>query len=214
MIAAIVSMKNTDKSNKQFKTALLETGFTVEKEIVIGDSILFVDNTNKKWAVKEGRNSPVQILNFTDLIEFEIYEDGNSIANGRAGSALAGGLLFGVVGAVVGASRSKKVENTCSSLQLRVTVNDFNRSERVLTFIKTETKKDSFIYKNILGACKTMASTLSYIQNDGKLLEMNLTSESQRTIEEKIRQLSELMKDGLINNSEFEEKRKELLSRI
>jgi uncharacterized membrane protein len=165
IIAAVVSAKNTEEGNEQCLAHLQSINFLVSKKTEFGDIALYVDDTNKKWAIKTRRNEEVKIFGYSDLLEFEVYEDGNSIAKGRAGSALVGGLLFGVVGAVVGGAGKKSISNTCKVLQLRIRVNNLYCPEIILDFINTETKKDSFIYRTNFEIAKNMAATLSYIHN-------------------------------------------------
>ncbi|EPZ54444.1 hypothetical protein H477_3583 [[Clostridium] sordellii ATCC 9714] len=42
------------------------------------------------------------MYNYKDIIEFELLEDGESITKGGLGRAVAGGVLLGGVGAIVG----------------------------------------------------------------------------------------------------------------
>ena len=165
IVVCVVAAKKTSEKNKQFSEKLKALGFSESKRIESGGNILFVDDVTKKWCLKSGFESVPKIYNYSDLNEFEVYEDGESIAKGRMGSALVGGLLFGVVGAVVGGSRSKSIKNTCSVLQLRIRINDLNCPEKIINFITTKTKKDSILYKSNFETAKNMAATLSYIQN-------------------------------------------------
>ncbi len=165
IVSVVISGKNTKKKNNQFSEQLKAANFTESKRIEIGGNILFVDDVAKQWCLKTSFNIQPKIYQYSDLNEFEVYEDGESIAKGRVGSALVGGVLFGVVGAVVGGARSKQISNTCTKLQLRVRVNDLNNPEWIVNFISTKTKKDSFVYKTNFELAKKMAATLSYIQN-------------------------------------------------
>lgn len=60
----------------------------------------------------------------------------------------------------------------------------------------------------------------SHIENNGKVIETNTPNDTQETqkpldsIEEKLRQLARLKDDGVLSETEFEEKKKELLSRM
>ncbi|MFA5715307.1 MAG: hypothetical protein WC998_06185 [Candidatus Paceibacterota bacterium] len=165
VIAAVVSAKNTKEGNEQYLAHLQSINFLVSKKTEFGDIALYVDDTNKKWAIKTRKNDDVKIFSYSDLTEFEVYEDGNSIAKGRAGSALVGGLLFGVVGAVVGGAGKKSISNTCKVLQLRIRVNNLYCPEIIVNFISTEIKKDSMMYRLDFEAAKNMAAILSYIHN-------------------------------------------------
>lgn len=202
------------KAKETYSQALRSEGFNIEQSIEIGDYVLYVDDTNKKWSIKYPLVSSVQTYKFSDLIEFEIIEDGGSITKGRAGSALVGGILFGAAGAVIGASRRKIVEPICRTLQLRITVDDIDNPEITIYLINKETKKDSYEYTSSMESCRKVASKLSYIQNDGKKVDVDLSGSVNETTEDKIRQLSKLRDDGLLSAEEHDEKKRELLSRM
>lgn len=165
IIGAVNQTKNENKANEEFEDELKQLNFIISKKVVAGDGILFVDDENKQWTIKTGKDSQIKIYKYSDLNEFEVYQDGESIAKGRAGSALAGGILFGPVGAIVGGSRSKKISNKCRVLQVRIRVNDLSNPERVVNCLSLAVKKDSTLYKNAFEAARNMAATLSYIQN-------------------------------------------------
>lgn len=153
---------------------LKEKGFVISKAETISTWTIYVDDEHKKWSMRRGTPSiklkadevPV-IYNFSDLIDFEVFEDGNSIASGRAGSALVGGLLFGAAGAVVGGSRKKKVKNICTGLEIRIRVNNLQEPEKVITLIHpgSKVKKDSLVYKNDIQAVRKAIPILTYIRN-------------------------------------------------
>lgn len=164
IILCVAMVKNIKKDNERFDRVLESSGFLVDKKTESGSNTLYVDDTNKRWTVKTGRKQAVKIYRYADLLEFEVYEDGDSIAKGKIGSALVGGLLFGVAGAVIGSAGKKGIKNTCRVLQLRIRVNDLQRPEIVMNFINVETKKDSLVYRSNFEMAKNMAATLSFIQ--------------------------------------------------
>lgn len=170
IVLLVFGFKTAIKNNKVFSERLNATGFIESKCIVTNGNKLAVDDVSKQWYLKTAKDFCPKIYKYSDLNEFEVYEDGESIAKGRAGSALVGGLLFGVVGAVVGGSRSKGNNNICSVLQLRIRVNDLQNPEKVINFISTKTKKDSVIYKTNFEKAKNIAATLSYIQNQSQVV--------------------------------------------
>ena len=218
IIGAVHQAKKTSEANEAFVKQVSGEDFTVERTISAGESMLLIDNGRKKWCAKASNESIPKIYNFKDLNEFEVYEDGDSIAKGRAGSALVGGLLFGGVGAIVGASRSRNIKNTCTTLQVRIRVNDFTNPEIVMPIISSETKKDSIVYNMGITQAKEIASNLSYIQNDGKNLEVDTQNIEQSSISDNvgdsIRELSKLKEEGLLSEEEYNEKKKELISRM
>ena len=109
--------------NKCFKSEIKALNITKK----FGSTIKF-DETNRKWFVPDRLFSSVKqssIYSFDDIISFELLEDGNSITSGGTSRAIAGGVLFGGVGAVVaGVTSKRKTKNTCNKLQIKITVND------------------------------------------------------------------------------------------
>lgn len=61
---------------KTFKKFLQENDFVISKIVESGQCIICVDEKNKKFAINSDN---CKIYNFNELIDFEIFEDGNSI---------------------------------------------------------------------------------------------------------------------------------------
>ncbi len=61
---------------------------------------------------------------------------------------MVGGVLFGGVGAVVGGVTGKKTtKGVCSSLKIKVTVDDVHNPTVYIDFLTTKTKKNGIVYK-------------------------------------------------------------------
>lgn len=146
-----------------------KANFNIDKYLKLGmHSHFFVDDINKKFAVGVGgKTGQVKIYNYNDLGEFELNEDGNSIVKGKGLATAVGGLTFGLLGAMVGASGNRKNQNTCTSLVVRIRVNDLDSPEVMIPFITTETKKDSSLYAHLLKEAKGLIAVLNYIENQG-----------------------------------------------
>lgn len=145
---------------------LKKENFNIGKYLKLGlHSHFFVDDINKKFAVGVGgKTGQVKIYNYNDLGEFELNEDGNSIVKGKGLATAVGGLTFGVLGAMIGASGKRKNQNNCTSLVVRIRVNDLNNPEVMIPFITTETKKDNSLYKYALSEANNLIATLNYIE--------------------------------------------------
>ena len=144
-----------------------KANFNIDKYLKLGmHSHFFVDDINKKFAVGVGgKTGQVKIYNYDDLGEFELNEDGNSIVKGKGLATAVGGLTFGLLGAMVGASGKRKNQNTCTSLVVRIRVNDLDNPEVIIPFITMETKKDSSLYTHLLKEAKGLIAVLNYIEN-------------------------------------------------
>ncbi|MBD3107506.1 hypothetical protein IEO70_03935 [Bacillus sp. AGMB 02131] len=80
-----------------YEQFLKKEGFNVSKKQQVGFRTLYVDDVHKQWMIVKGFalvDEP-KIYTYSDLIEFEVLEDGESIAHGRAGNAVVGGVMFG-----------------------------------------------------------------------------------------------------------------------
>lgn len=144
---------------------LNELEFNISKHQRIGaNNHFFVDDINKKFAVTIGTKNQVKVFNYNDLGAFELNEDGNSIAKGKGLATAVGGLTFGLVGALVGGAGKRKSENTCTSLLVRMMVNDLDNPEVVIPFIVREVKKSNAMYINAISEAKNLIATLHYIE--------------------------------------------------
>lgn len=59
-----------------------------------------------------GKKNP-KIYKYSDIVDYELLEDGESITKGGLGRAVVGGALFGGVGAVVGGVTGHKKKYSC-----------------------------------------------------------------------------------------------------
>lgn len=165
--------KNPKKKLKEEQTAqknkfdaaqnqLQSRDFVLSKSISIPDGGFFVDDINKKFA--SSQNGIIRIFDYTDLGEFELNEDGNSIAQGRGMATAVGGMTFGVMGALVGNSGKRKQQNTCSSLIVRIMVNDLQNPQIIVPYISKEINKKTPLYKELFEKSKEFISVLHYIE--------------------------------------------------
>lgn len=163
VLGGILSVVMQSRSNKRFEESVENQGFRVTKKYSYSNGVLLIDENNKKWAVNNTLFKS-KIYDFKDLLDVEIFEDGVNI--GKTSSldkAVVGGLLFGVAGAVIGGSMGKR-KNECTSLGIRIIVNDLNNPFIQLNFINTKTKIGSFAYKTALQSANQIASALTVIQ--------------------------------------------------
>lgn len=204
----IDDINNLILSNKRNKE-LIET-FNATKKI--GTYIEFDDN-NKKWLIPDGFNGKKKnpkVYNYKDIIEFELLEDGDSITKGGLGRAIAGGVLLGGVGAVVGGvTGKKKTKSIVNSLQIKITLNDINNPTIYIPLIHSKTKTSSFIYKTSYKFAQEILSTLSVITENSEI-DANVNNSSYSAADE-ILKFKKLLDNGIITNDEFNIKKKELL---
>ncbi|UYZ34963.1 SHOCT domain-containing protein [Clostridium beijerinckii] len=179
----------------------------------IGAYIEF-DDTQKKWLVPDGllgKKKNPKIYNYSDIVDYELLEDGESIAKGGLGRAVAGGVLFGGIGAIVGGvTGGKKSKTVCTSLKIKITVNDINNPVVYLKFLSSETKKSSFIYKTAFNSAQECLSVLQLITNIQEKEQEEVAQPVVSSADE-ILKFKSLLDNGIITQEEFESKKKQLL---
>jgi hypothetical protein len=115
---------------KQVRTELEANGFEISHIIGSGNYAihsLYIDEKNRKWCYNNLKDKVVKIHSFDELLDVQTKEEYNSKTKGGGAGALAGGLLFGVTGAIVGSAMStKKTQQTLKSRCIVVTVIGFS----------------------------------------------------------------------------------------
>lgn len=190
----------------QEANAELYSEFNATKKV---GGFLEIDGNKKQWLIPAGKKKCPKVYNYSDIADFELLEDGESITKGGLGRALVGGALFGGVGAVVGGvTGHKKNKPICDSLRIKITVNDMNNPAVYINFVETKTKKDGFLYKALYKSAQECLSTLQLVCNGVKPTEENNNTISSA---DEILKFKKLMDDGVITQEEFEAKKKQLL---
>ena len=178
---------------------------------------LYLDENNKKLTIPQGlfrkKINEQKIYNYNDIVNFELIEDGNSISEGGVGRAIVGGALFGGIGAIVGGSTGHKHKQTCTNLKIKITLNNINNPVEYITFINTEIKKDSRLYKSYIKIAQEIISVLQIICETNKSINISqqINSPSVSNIDE-LKKYKELLDCGAITEEEFEKKKKEILN--
>lgn len=175
---------------------------------------LLIDNEHKQFVyAKNGIYS--KTYNFSDLIDYEIYENNKKTIQGRAGSALVGGVLFGVGGAIIGGSRKREISKSCTQLKLIIYLNDLERPQIVVDYeIANSNQSILFRYK-MRENLQNVRSVLEYILNAKTISENNSVlqedSSTSKSNKERLQELKEMLDDGLITQEDFEQKKKQIL---
>lgn len=190
------------KLNKQY---IEESGYEVTDEL--GD--LKVDKNNSVWWVKNYFGEPI-IHNFGEVIDYELVVNDNTVkGKGAFSRAVAGGLLFGGVGAVAGASTAKRV-TVVTALYINVYLKD-GTLERI-NFINTATKADSFTY-NVMKDCAEKASALFtaiIADNESK----NAAPAQAISAADEIAKYKKLLDDGAITEEEYNAVKKQAFESV
>lgn len=169
-----------------------------------------VDEKKKLWCIPRASKND-KIYKFSDILEYELIEDGNSITKGGVGSAVAGGVLFGATGAVVGGVTGKKTtQDIVKRLEIKITMNSMEHPVEYITFLLLEQKRSSINYRAAIGSAEQVLSILALIVKDN---ELSRGIQQQNTVSsaDEILKYKNLLDQGIITQEEFEAKKQQLL---
>jgi len=204
--------KNIFESQKKY---IQNDKFIPEKELQFGFINFMMNETTQQWTAYGKSTKEIKIYNYSDLLEFEVFENGSSIAHGSAGSALVGGLLFGTVGAIVGSSIANSATATCTDFQLRIRVKNFSNPEIIIDLISgSDVPKVCEGYKIVTEFARKVVTNLTYIQNKNDSSVKSTTILNDIGIEERLKELVKLKNSGLITETEYQSKRGKIIEEL
>lgn len=177
-------------------------------------NFLEVDQENRKWMIyPDGNREPAFLYNYEDLVDFELLENGTSVAKGGLGRAVVGGLLLGGVGAIVGGvTGSKKSQNICNSMIIKVTVQDLSNPAINVQLIAGGIKTNSILYQQATNMAQEALSVFQVICRDVEQRKQSQPVEvSQPSAANEILKYKQLLDMGAITLEEYEAKKKQLL---
>lgn len=203
----IQSAIDENKSNRE-----LINKFVCTKKI---GTYLEVDETNKLLLIPDGlygKKINPKVYSYQDVLEYELLEDGESITKGGLGRAVAGGLLLGGVGAVVGGiTGKKKTKTVINSLRIKITVKKLNNPTVYINLISTATKSGSIIYKSSYNLAQEILSVLSIITDNNTDTDVNTYTNS-TSVADELMKLKQLVDSGVLTQEEFETQKSKVLS--
>ena len=179
----------------------------------VGKLIKFDDNA-KKILFPKTLLTKARIYNYSELLGYEILEDGNTITKGGIGSAVVGGALFGGIGAVVGGlTGGKKSKEVVRSLKVKIVLDNKVVPAEYIELLKTEFKKDGFVYRAAKQEAEDIIAILTSISAKNEKNQTN-NSNVQNTNDPitEVKRYKELLDNGIITQEEFDKKKKELLN--
>ncbi len=165
------------------------------------------------------------IYPFDSLVDVELLDNGETKIDGNSllGAAI-GGIAFGGIGALIGANApDKKLKEQCKNLSIKVTFNSFQEPVRYITLVAESgacgrnMKRDSFGFKMLYSFAQEVLSLLGIVLQQNKSAKQSqqlAASNSTSDTVEALKKLAELKECGVLTELEFQEKKKELLSKI
>jgi hypothetical protein len=125
--------------------------------------VLLIDESNRQFrSFVETR--PENIYPLDIITGYEIVENGTSVVSGGLGRAVAGGLLFGGTGAIVGAITGTKKQSTLiTDMKLKLTTNNLDTPVLYFNLISKPIKSDSPEYRSRITAAEEVIASLDII---------------------------------------------------
>lgn len=165
---------------------------------------LTIDETNHLWKLDHSKI----IFHYSDIINYELLEDGETISKGGLGSAVVGGVLFGGVGAIVGGTVGRKrTKQEITELKIKIVTKNNFCPELYIDFLMTgKIKSGSFSHKLYHDNAQSILSALSVMVNTAS--EQNKTSFSPA---DEIMKYKKLLDNDVISEEDFENKKNQLL---
>lgn len=213
---------------------IVHTGYKFLKEYKIKDftitntvydklAILVIDDKRQKLVLHSllDRNLTPKEANYEDLLSVTLKTDGQTISEKSttrtlAGAAL-GGALFGGAGAIVG-GLSGDVTSTqaISKVIIKLTFRDIeNPNLELVLFSGAPTKPDDIGYKHLkkaLALGNKINDICSVIIDKVDGIKKEQPRVSSLSIAEELKKLSELVKEGIISQKEFDEQKGRLFN--
>lgn len=195
--------KVTRKADLDFRKSLLQQFKPNEK--VIGH--LDVDKTNKIFKLSGLTHMP---HTFSELLDFELQQNGSTITSGGLGRAVTFGVLTGGFGAVVGGVTGRKSKEMVNELKIKINItSEVETTVEYITLISKPVKSNSKDVGKASKIADQVLALLQYISDNQK--NSVPTSFSTKSVTDNLREYKSLLDDGIITQEEFDKKKSELL---
>lgn len=198
-------------------TAADQKRFKVTKQI---GNYMWIDEVNQLIMVStKDMMKPKYLLRFDNIISFSIVQDNKEVLK-KSGvkRAIAGGILFGPTGAIVGAiTGSEKAVNYVSNLWIKIDL-DGKDTERnfvnIPLIVARRTATNSDKYKSVATSVERIIEFLSDITESEDEESIEIIEKTQMNNDdefEKIKRYKDLLDQGILTQDEFDKKKQELL---
>ena len=170
---------------------------------------LHIDRRTQSWCCPSLDANNPDIFSFSELVDFEMVEDGVSVTKGGLGSAIVGGALFGVAGAIVGGGLGKKQKDIVNKMSIIIKTRNDLIPRIEISLINTETKRGGFTHKNCKEIGNKIISLLSVIADSQTAPVAG--SVPVASAADELMKYKQLLDAGAITQEEFDAKKKQLL---
>lgn len=222
VIKAIADSNNKKNAASSIQTVdeFTPTDSYVDSE---GGSLIAFDESRRKILLGMGLGAKMhkKAFAYKDILSAELLEDGISVTKtsrtSQAATALLGGILFGGVGAVVGALTSTTTTaGKVKRLDLKIVVNDTQAPVYLVNFQNVEAKKGGIINKAAVEQAQKWAAILTVIMRQAD----EADKEAGRAVQalpapsraDELERLATLREKGILTDAEFTSEKQKLLS--
>ena len=183
--------------------------FAPTKEV---GEFLKINEKEKTWYVGAGAEKKRRVVRkFDDIADYELIDDGETVISGGFGKAVAGGVLFGVAGAMIGGATAKKKQTpVCTDLKIKITLKDINDPVVYIPFVTGQMKRSGTIFKMLMNNAQECLSLLQ-IMCDTSASQEPVQSAPVASAADEIMKFKGLLDAGVITQEEFDAKKKQLL---
>lgn len=176
---------------------------------------LSVDERHQTWAPLGSKDYKNTIFRYSDLVGAEVLQNNEQVTSGSLGSVVAGGLLTGGVGAILGGVVGPKTtKEVCSSLQIKLALKSMQRPVVYIDFISTTTKKSDPLYKKAVQRVdECMAILTNILEANGANVQSPINAEqaSGTSAADELMKFKQLLDAGAITQEEYDTKKAQIL---
>ena len=206
--------RNYDSNNIKKMIAYREKNQTLIEKFEPTSRVgqFFFDDRTQTFIINK-RNGQKELYAYNQVVDYELLEDGETVTKGGLGRAVAGGLMFGGAGAIVGGiTGHKKSKSICKSLKIKITLRNSPKQTEYIDFITSETKTSSFIYKTAYKSAQDVLSALQLVIDKANTDAAEEPAPTELSAADEILKYKRLLDEGIITEDEFNAKKTQLLN--
>lgn len=179
---------------------------------LLGKGVLAMYTLGASIAVEMALKPGDVIFRYDEIRDYDLLENDVSVESGGLGRAIAGDVIAGPVGGLLGSLTAKrKTRKSIDMMALQVSTTNFCFPSIMISYLTNETKTKSTRYTNALSQARNTIACLNLIFSQCDNSESQQTQQSNSDPYEELKKAKELLDMGIISQEEFEIKKKQLL---
>lgn len=240
VIALLRYAQKIKRKKEEFENRFIQTlsrqGFSIDKRFDFTPCRLLLDHQHRRGMLmsysnpQEHYKTPMSAMQFFPLdkiTECALVKDGTMVHHDAVIPGMVGAALFGLGGALAGATAMNKSENV-GYLSVRLFIDDISISSLTITALNVSAVKNSEYYLKAYDVAQQVYNEFEgIIRLNRHALEAKAAVPAQAVPEQKqcntddhshileqIKHLGEMHKEGILTDEEFNEKKKVLLDKM